>query len=330
MLKTKSTIMSTYSASALGIYERYQNTARTIATIAGILFLVLFFWNLLTYQDPPPGQSGILVSFGQPNIGQGDEVSAPPPAAAEEEVVEETEEEVSEPEVSEPEVSEPEVAPEPTPSKPEPSSQKDVIEDKRSKELALQKKKDEERKKVEDAKRKAEADAKKKAEADAKRKADAEAKRKAEAEAARKAEEARKKAEADKLKGEIGGLFGQTGDGKGNTGSSGNQGDPNGDPNSDILTGISTGGGKVGGGLGNRGGNGPRITDKSQATGRVVVKVCVDARGNVLSAKFTQSGSTTSNSQLRSLAESNAQKWKFKPGELDKQCGTITYEFKVK
>ena len=125
-------------------------------------------------------------------------------------------------------------------------------------------------------------------------------------------------------------LFNQNGDGKGNTGTPGNQGDPNGDPNASNLDGISTGSGMVGGGLGNRGGKGPKITDKSQATGRVVVKVCVDSRGKVVSAKYTQSGSTTSNSQLRRLAESNAKKWSFKPGELDKQCGTITYEFKVK
>lgn len=321
--------MSTYSATALGVYKKYQNTARTVATVFGVIFIILFFFNLLKYQDPPPGQSGILVSFGQPNIGQGDEVSAPPPPAEEETVEEEAPEEVAEPEeVSEPEVSEPEVTPEPT--KPEPAPQKEVIEDKRSKELALQKKKEEDRKRAEDAQLRAEAEAKRKAEAEAeiKRKADAEAKRKAEA--ARKAAEAKKKAEADKLKGEIGGLFGQSGDGKGETGTAGNQGDPNGDPNSDILTGISTGGGKVGGGLGNRGGRGPAITDKSQATGRVVVKVCVDSQGNVLSSKFTQSGSTTSNAQLRRLAEANAKKWKFRPGELDKQCGTITYEFKVK
>lgn len=322
--------MSTYSVSALGVYKKYQNTARSIATVFGILFLLLFFFNLLKYQDPPPGQSGILVSFGQPNIGQGEEVSAPPPPAEEEAVEETVPEEVAEPEVSEPEVSEPEVVPEPTPTKPDPAPQKDVIEDKRSKELALQKKKEEDRKREEDRKLQAEADAKKKAAAEAKRKADAEAKKKAEAEAARKAAEAKKKADADKLKGEIGGLFGQSGSGKGNTGTAGNQGDPNGDPNSDVLTGISTGGGKVGGGLGNRGGSGPKITDQSQATGRVVVKVCVDAQGNVTSAKFTQGGSTTSNAQLRRIAEANAKRWKFKPGELDKQCGTITYDFKVK
>ncbi|MFT5764878.1 MAG: hypothetical protein ACI8X3_002312, partial [Saprospiraceae bacterium] len=84
--------MATYSFES---EKKYQITARSVATVFGIAFLILFFFNLLTYEDPKPGQAGILVSFGQPNIGQGEEVSAPPPAAAEEEVVEETEPEVS-------------------------------------------------------------------------------------------------------------------------------------------------------------------------------------------------------------------------------------------
>jgi len=321
--------MSTYS---LGTEKKFEITARTVATIFGVAFILLFFLHLLKYQDPPPGQAGILVSFGQPNIGQGEKVSAPPPAAAEEQ-----EEEVKEPEVSEPEEVEPEVSePEPEVAKPEPvkpekaTPKKDVIEDARSKEIALKKKKEQEKKREEERQKRAEElEAKKKA--DAAKKAKAEAARKKKAEADRKAAAAAaKKAEAEKLKGEIGGLFGESGSGKGNTGTSGNQGDPNGDPNASNLDGISPGSGMVGGGLGNRGGNGPKITDKSQATGRVVVKVCVDGNGKVVSSKYTQSGSTTSNSQLRRLAESNARKWTFKKGELDKQCGTITYEFKVK
>ncbi len=315
--------MASYS---LETEKKYEITAKSVATAFGIIFLLLFFLNLLYYQDPKPEESGILVSFGQPNIGQGEEVSAPPPAAAEvEEEVDEVEPEVSEPEPAEPEV----VAP--VEEKPEEvSPKKDVIEDERSKARALKKKKEQEKKREEEKKKRAEElDAKKKRDAEKKAKAEADAKKKAAA--AKKAAEAKAKQDAaDKLKGEIGGLFGQSGGGKGNTGTSGNQGDPNGDPNASNLDGISTGSGMVGGGLSNRGGSGPGITDKSQATGRVVVKVCVDGNGKVLSSKFTQNGSTTSNSQLRRLAEANARKWNFKRGELDKQCGTITYDFKVK
>jgi len=316
--------MSTYS---LGTEKKYVITARTVATVFGVVFILLFFLHLLKYQDPPPGQAGILVSFGEPNIGQGEEVSAPPPAPAEE-----PEEEVqpAEPEVSEPEVEEPEKT-KPEPVKPEKTTpKKDVVKDDRSKEIALQKKKEQEKKRAEEREKRAEELAKKKKE-DAIKKQKAEAERKRKAEEKRKADaKAAKEAEAKKFKDGIGGLFDQSGGGKGNTGTPGNQGDPNGDPNASNLDGISTGSGMVGGGLGNRGGKGPGISDKSQATGRVVVKVCVNDKGKVVSAKYTQSGSTTNDSKLRRLAEANAMKWTFKKGELDKQCGTITYEFKVK
>ena len=321
--------MATYS---LGTEKKFEITAKTVATAFGVAFLLLFFWNLLTYQDPKPPESGILVSFGQPNIGQGEEVSAPPPVAAEEEVETPAEPEVSEPEPVEEEV-EPEAVPEPEPVKPKKTEApaKDVIKDERSKALALKKKKEQEQKREEEREKRAEElEAKKKADAAKKAKADADRKKKAEADK-KAAEAAAKQAEAERLKGEIGGLFGQTGDGKGNTGTSGNQGDPNGDPNASNLDGISTGSGMVGGGLGNRGGSGPKVTDKSQATGKVVVKVCVDDAGRVKSATFTQRGSTTTNSQLRRIAEANAKKWSFSKSDLGRnQCGTITYDFKVK
>ncbi len=131
----------------------------------------------------------------------------------------------------------------------------------------------------------------------------------------------------------MGGLFGGGG-GQGNTGTAGNQGSPDGDPDSKVLEGISTGAGKVGTGLANRGGAGPSIEDNSQVFGTVVIWVCIDTDGTVLSAKFTQGKqgetSTTSDPRLIRLAEANAKKWKFKTGLLDKQCGTITYDFKPK
>ena len=84
-------------------------------------------------------------------------------------------------------------------------------------------------------------------------------------------------------------------------------------------------------GFGNRGVTpGPKPSDNSQATGVVVVRVCVDANGKVTSANFTQKGSTTSDSRLRAIAEKNARKFKFDRGPTDKQCGFITYDFRVK
>src|SRR5690606_8890900 len=119
--------------------------------------------------------------------------------------------------------------------------------------------------------------------------------------------------------------------GKGNTGKPGSQGDPNGDPNSNILEGISNGSGRVGGGLGNRGVlHEPRIEDRSQKTGRVVISVCVDKSGKVIRAEYTQKGSTTTDSELREIARKAALQFKFTTSEIVEQCGTITVDFKVK
>ena len=124
------------------------------------------------------------------------------------------------------------------------------------------------------------------------------------------------------------------GKGKGETGKPGNQGDPGGDPNADRVTGISTGSGVVEG-LGGRGAttrNTPQ--DNSSETGTVVVRVCIDKNGNVVEAKFSQKGektsSTVTSGRLVNLAVESAKKWKFSPGEVDKQCGWIIFNFKAK
>ena len=293
--------------------RKNSNRGKVISVVVHIGLILLALLPLLTYPDPPPGQEGILVNLGIPDVGQGDD-NAGPTAPAEPEVAEET-----------PEVEESQPEPEPEVSDPEPVPEREVVETEDPQEVALKKKREEERKKQE------EADRKKKAEEDAKRRAEAEAQRKAEAEAKRKAEEeARRQAEADKLKNDIGGLFGD-GSGKGNTGTAGNQGDPNGDPNASNLEGISTGSGRVGGGLGSRGvTKSPSVSENSQKAGTVVVSVCVDASGDVISAEYTQRGSTTADSQLVSAAIRNAKSWAFSRGSVDKQCGTISYNFKVK
>jgi len=284
--------------------EEPKNRQRSfiISVSIHIVLLFLLFASFLTFPDPPPGQEGILVNLGLPDQGQGDENAA-----------------AGTPETAEPE---PQPKEEPAPPKtepapkPEPVKEKEVRVTEDPEAIALKRKQEQEKK------AQAEADAKRKAEADAKQKAEADAKR----QAAEKA--AADKAAADKLKGEMGGLFGG-GKGKGDTGTPGNQGDPNGDPNADKLTGVSTGIGKVGGGLGGRKvTSAPTIKDDSQDRGTVVLRVCVDADGNVTSATFTQAGSTATSAKLKNLAIENAKRWKFGPGE-DGQCGTITYNFTV-
>ena len=42
-----------------------------------ILLIGMLFIRWFSYMDPPPGQDGVLVSFGEPNVGQGDERAAP-------------------------------------------------------------------------------------------------------------------------------------------------------------------------------------------------------------------------------------------------------------
>lgn len=287
----------------------------------GLIFSVVFHTSLillmaffgLSWQTPPPEPGGILVNLGVPDVGQGNE-NAPKgdPAPPVEEVKPVPKEETPPPKETKPEPKK-ETKPEPTPTK-------EVKKTEDPNAAAIRKQKEE-------AKKKADADAKTKAEAERKQK-EADAKAKSEA-AAKKAEEDRKRKELEDLV--SGGLGGGKGDGKGNTGKPGNQGDPGGDPNAGALSGISTGNGTVGGGLSGRGYQRPSPPkDNSQSTGVVVVYVCVDKNGNVTSAEYTQSGSTTAESNLKKIAIENAKKYKFDKGGVDKQCGTIRYDFKLK
>ncbi len=294
------------------------------------VLLLLAILPFLHFEVPPPGQQGVLVSFGAPDMGSGDdrpdtqqeEVVEPEPPSEEapEEVKDQPEEVVEEPVE---EVSPPEEVAEQSPDIPEEVVTKDEPDL-----VAIEKKKKEE----EARKQQEELERQRKIEEDRKRaEAEAEAKRIAEAEAAAKKkaeEEAKKKAEYEKAKKQFGDSFGG---GKGKTDKPGNQGDPDGDPDASRLEGISSGSGMVGGGLGDRGVvYEPKITDNSQKTGTVVVKVCVGRDGKVVSADYTQRGSTTADSDLRAIAIKNAKRFRFSKSTIDKQCGTITIEFKVR
>ena len=96
------------------------------------------------------------------------------------------------------------------------------------------------------------------------------------------------------------------------------------------MEGISTGSGRVGGGLSNRGLLfEPNFQDSSQKVGKVVIKICVDNKGRVVSAKYTQKGSTTTDAELVKLAVDNSKKYIFSMSDIEEQCGTITVEFKL-
>lgn len=271
------------------------------STITHTVLILLLLLPLLRFPNPPPGQEGILVNLGA-DFGQGEE-NAPEESVEAEEV---------QPQPTEPEVT-------PPPAEPEPTPEPEIIRTEDPEAVALKKRQEAEKKKREQE----EADRIKQERAEADRiKREQEAERKRQEEEARKAQEAR-----DRFSGAFGG---GEGDGKGNTGQQGNQGSNTGDPNASNLSGVSTGQGQVGGGLGSRGVlTSPKVTDNSQKTGVVVLRVCVDSRGNVVEATPTQAGSTTSDQQLRNIAVTNAKKWKFSSSDMDRQCGTIRYEFKV-
>lgn len=283
-----------------------------------ILIVMLAIFGL-SWQSPPPEPGGILVNLGVPDVGQGDE-NAPEGDPA--------------PPVEEPETKPVEETPPPVETKPQPKEetkpepvkevQKKVKETEDPNAAAIRKQKERE-----ERERKEAAEKKRREEERIQRQKEEKAAKERAAAAAKKAEEDKKKKELEALI--SGGLGGGSGSGKGNTGTAGNQGDPNGDPNAGALTGISTGSGTVGGGLSGRGYKRPAAPkDNSQETGTVVVYVCVDKRGNVISAEYTQAGSSTTNSSLKRIAISNAKKYKFDSGGVDKQCGTIRYDFKLK
>ncbi|NNE27025.1 MAG: hypothetical protein HKN09_09300 [Saprospiraceae bacterium] len=142
--------------------------------------------------------------------------------------------------------------------------------------------------------------------------------------AAKAAEEAQKKKEA---KERFGSLFNKNNDSE----NSSSKGNPSGMPDASSLEGLSEAYGKAGEGLEDRGiVYQPQITDNTQKTGRVVVRICVDNEGQVISARYTQKGSTTTDSHLIKLAERSARQYKFGKSPLDEQCGNIVIDFKLK
>ncbi len=93
---------------------------------------------------------------------------------------------------------------------------------------------------------------------------------------------------------------------------------------------FGKGSGKVGGGLSNRGGAGPKLGTNFTESGNIVVEVCVDESGRVLSATYEPKGSNSNSQDLKNRAIANAKKWAFNADISSRQCGTITYTFNLK
>ncbi len=106
-------------------------------------------------------------------------------------------------------------------------------------------------------------------------------------------------------------------------------GEKNGDKSSDSNQSGRTKG-TAGGGLSGRAViKSIKVQNTTSHFGTVVMKVCVNPKGDVIEAVFTQRGSTTANNNLTKKAEEAAKKYKFKanPYAPNKQCGTITFRF---
>jgi hypothetical protein len=71
----------------------------------------------------------------------------------------------------------------------------------------------------------------------------------------------------------------------------------------------------------------PNVQTESDKKGSVAVKVCVDMDGFVLSAKYTQRGSTTLDKDLKKVAVDAASKYRFDKSERKEECGIITFQF---
>jgi len=303
------------------IQEKDKKRSRVVSGVIHLGIILILILPFLTYPTPPPGQEGVMVSFGEPDIGMGDDrpvtqdkdpelMDPTPPTTTETEVVEEVVEETQ---------PDPEPEPVKTPTKPKKVTkpQKKVLTS--SEKAAIARKK---QKAIEKQRQQAEADAK--AAEEARKRKQAEDKKKAAAAAA-----AKKAADLKAAKDKFGGVFNKNkGNGQGNTGKPGSQGLPNGDPN---ATKVGFGGGKVGGGLGDRGLIGaPKVRNTTNKSGKVTIKVCVNSAGRVISTDFTQKGSSTTDAKLIAIAKKNAKGFKFTKGGPSKQCGTISYNFKFK
>ncbi|WP_447639865.1 MULTISPECIES: hypothetical protein [Chitinophagaceae] len=129
---------------------------------------------------------------------------------------------------------------------------------------------------------------------------------------------------------------------QGIAGGHGDQGKMSGNPNSDSYTGTGKGTGGTGSGYGNSGvqvisglsgrrfAGFPSFEDSFNENARVSVDISVDADGRVTNASINPRGTTTTNSNIRSIALRRARQLKFNKGAADTQTGTVSFNFRLK
>ena len=74
----------------------------------------------------------------------------------------------------------------------------------------------------------------------------------------------------------------------------------------------------------------PKIQDQSQATGIIVISLCVNELGQVVSSRYTQKGSTSSDRRLISSAKEAIKQYKFSKSQIKNECGELHIDFKLK
>ncbi len=74
----------------------------------------------------------------------------------------------------------------------------------------------------------------------------------------------------------------------------------------------------------------PKISDDTQATGIIVISLCVGRDGRVTSTRYTQKGSTSSDRSLVEAAMAAISQYQFSKSESNKQCGELSIDFKLK
>ncbi len=121
---------------------------------------------------------------------------------------------------------------------------------------------------------------------------------------------------------------------EGNGQSNGDMGATNGDPGAKNRGNWSTGMGSGGGVELNMNGRKfkqkPIITDNTQETGTIILKIKVDNKGRVLAAEFYSKGSTTSNQGLVQKAIKAVKSSYINEGDLPEQTGYVRIVFRVK
>ncbi len=303
-----------YSATDTGIdYDQRDQSTRKKAMVAALIALLLWFLMLLfpvfSYTFPMPEKAGILMNFGDSNGGgaltssmeTSDQDQANKPETAEAPVAEKDAQD------SRQEVTARSVA---TALQPQTEDISFIKTTRVQEEKPDQKRKTKETQAFLDQKS---------AEEEAQEK-------ETQRQKALEQQAKRKQQEASATK-EFSSFFSGLGSGTENSAS----GDPAGEPNKQVLEGVSKGSSNIGGGLAERGVlYEPEIDDQSQKVGRIIVRVCVDSKGFVTEAKYTQRGSTSTDITLIDVAEKAAAQYRFSPSGLEKQCGTISIDFKLK